>query len=142
MNFYSRKMRNTGCALFLLIIIMLYLAVAQNVYSQTRKDITGISRSGGITKTSSPLRLSDKLLFIVDVAENEISAGDIRYTIKRSIRDFSQVFRRDYDMLVQLVICVGILLYGIRIFKKSTYRRASILSLSMGGHAPPIRVRS
>ncbi len=141
MNFYSRKMRNTGSALFLLIIIVMYLAVAQNIYSQTRKDVSGINRSGGITKTSSPLRLSEKLLFIVDFAENEISARNIRYAIKRSIRDFSQVFKRDYDMLVQLAICVGILLYGIRIIRKSTYRRASILSLSMGGHAPPICVR-
>ncbi len=141
MNFYSRKMRNTGSALFLLIIIVMYLAVAQNIYSQTRKDVSGINRSGGITKTSSPLRLSEKLLFIVDFAENEISARNIRYAIKRSIGDFSQVFKRDYDMLVQLAIYVGILLYGIRIIRKSTYRRASILSLSMGGHAPPICVR-
>jgi hypothetical protein len=62
---------------------------------------------------------------------------EINHILGRNIRDFQRIFYRNMEAVLLPVISLGIALFYTLTCSRRLKQRISILSTSLGGHAPP-----
>ena len=130
MMVYKKRTRQYSMRMLLMMIAyMLFMIMAQNIHSQTYKEISLIRLS--------PLQITGKLMVITEFAEEGITARSINLFIYRNIKDFKQVLRRDWNTLVPMLLTLSAVLFTVSCLAKPVCRRTNVLALCMGGHAPP-----
>ncbi len=131
MSFSYKRMRSfTGMQLFLSTLFLLQIALSPLAYS----NATGSSeRSAG-----SPFPKYQEAYFVNDLAINEVlNIISINRIMNKYSGDVQRLIGRLHEIWMAPVVILGIMLvYTVTNFKVLRQRK-SILSTSLGGHAPP-----
>ncbi len=136
MCFSCKRMRSlSGMQLFLSVLFVLQIALSPFAYSNV---VSSAERSAG-----SPFSRYQEAYLINDIAINEVlNIISINRIMNKYSGDVQRLIGRLHEIWMAPVVMLGILLaYTVTCFQ-ALRQRKSILSTSLGGHAPPAEIIS
>ena len=132
---YKRMKSYTGMQLMLSVLLVLQIALSPLAYSNTSSPA---ERSAG-----GPISRYQKAYIINDIAVNEIlNIISINRIMNKYSGDVQRMIGRLHDVWMAPVVMLGILLAYTVPYCKGLRQQKSILSTSLGGHAPPAELIS
>jgi hypothetical protein len=127
---YKRMKSFTGMQLLLSVLLVLQIALVPLAYSNTTSSA---ERSAG-----DPISRYQKVYIINDIAVNEIlNFVNINRIMNKYSGDVQRMIGRLHDVWIAPVVMLGILLAYTATYCKVFRQQMSVLSTSLGGHAPP-----
>ncbi len=136
MCFSYKRMRSfTGMQLLISVLFVLQIALLPLAYSNTASPA---DRSVG-----NPLSGYQEAYIMNDIAVNEIlNIISINRIMNKYSGDVQRLIGRLFEVLITPVVILGLLLAYTVTYYKVLRQQKSILSTSLGGHAPPAELIS
>jgi hypothetical protein len=117
---------------------LLYLVIAPSTEPDSNQLLSGFNWTDVVTNKQTVFHKNNVSLLVTGFTENEILTDlEINYAINRNTNDFRQTLNRTTYVLTIPTIGFGVLMYSIKCFITVSRQRPSVLSISIGGHAPP-----
>jgi len=131
---YTRQYNNI--ALLITVVFLMEFIAPSLAVNNTNRYLPILS--GSVTSSGLPVKQSERTYILKGFTGNEF-INDIESSLltSRNFRDFNSMIFRIFNILIPL-IGFGVFIYCLGYCIRKKKQHISILSLSIGGHSPPV----